>query len=257
MSEIKQINLNQIKVGEHEQRISYDEEYIRGLADSILSVGLINPLCVVPCDGGFLLVAGHCRLVALKKLGRVTATCVIGEESKGRAAAVTFAENFHRRDLSPVEQASAIADCYKQGTMSIEELAAAFHRTPYWIQHQIAMLDWPSDVLEAVHLKLLSVSSAANLAQVTDEVYRDFLLRNAVDSGASARSTAAWLQAWRSMQPAEAAVQAEPLPQGAVPDPAVPQAPCLCCGMVHPVNEMSHVPICTPCIGTLRSVGGS
>lgn len=256
MNELIVINLGNIKVGTHEQRVSYDEEYIRGLADSILSIGLINPLSVVRSDGGYLLVAGHCRLAALKVLGRVTATCVIGEDTEGRSAAVTFAENFHRRDLSPVEQASAIKDCFSQKIMTIEELAKSFHRTPYWINHQIAMLDWPSDVLETVHLKSLSVSAAANIAQVTDNNYRGFLLRNAVESGATARATAAWLQAWRSMQPAEEAIQAESLPPGNVPVPAVPQAPCLCCSTVHPVNEMSHVPLCTRCIGTIRSIGG-
>lgn len=257
MSELKEINLGEIKVGEHEQRIEYDEDYIQGLATSITDVGLINPLCVARRGDGYILIAGHCRFAALRKLGRVAAMCVIGDDAKGHAAKVTFAENFHRRDLSPVEQASAIADCFKQGVMTIEELASAFHRKAYWVNCQIAMLDWPPDVLQAVHLKQLSVSAAANLAVVLDDIYRNFLLGNAVESGATARSTAAWLQAWRSNQPAEEAVTAEPLPPGSVPVPAVPQLPCLCCGMVHPANEMSHVPICSPCIGTLRSVGGA
>lgn len=256
MSEVMQVKVSEIKVGEHEQRAEKNDNDIAGLAVSIRRVGIIEPLIVRRQDSRFLLVAGHRRLQAAKEAGLKIVPCLAWDSSDVQDSEVVFAENFFRKDLSPVEQASAIADCFEQERMTVEELASAFHRTPYWIQHQIAMLDWPSDVLEAVHLKLLSVSSAANLAQVTDEVYRDFLMRNAVDSGATARATAAWLQAWRSMQPAEAAVQAEPIPQGVVPVPAVPQSPCLCCGMVHPVNEMSHVPICTRCIGTLRSVGG-
>lgn len=256
MSQIEHLKVKDIEVGKHEKRAEKIDDDIAGLAASIRRVGIIEPLIVRRQDSGFLLVSGHRRLQAAKEVGLTTVPCIEWGGSSVQDSEVVFAENFFRRNLSPVEQAGAIADCFNSDRMSIEQLAAAFHRTPYWVQAQISMLDWPGDVLETIHLKILSVSAAANLAAVTDEQYRGFLLRNAVESGATARSTAAWLQAWRSMQPAESAVQAELLPQGVVPVPAIPQAPCLMCGTVHLINEMSHVPICTSCIGTIRAAGG-
>ena len=79
---------------------------------------------------------------------------------------------------------------------------------------------------------------------------------NAVEQGATARTTSAWLQAFRNMQPQEEAITAEPV-AGATPQaPAVPQAPCFCCSQVYPVNEMSHVPVCGQCVQILRQGGG-
>lgn len=257
MDGVRQVKVSEILVGEHEQRLEKDDEDIAGLAVSIGRVGVIEPLIIREQGDKFLLVAGHRRLAAAKKVGLEIVPCLTRSGSSDIDKEIVFAENFFRRDLSPIEQASAISECFGSGQMTVEELATAFHRSAYWVQAQISMLDWPSDILETVHLKLLSVSAAANLAAVTDDVYRAFLLQNAVDSGATARATAAWLQGWRLMQPVEEAVQAEPVPQGAPLSPAVPQCPCLCCGVVHLINELSHVPICTSCIGTLRNAGAS
>ena len=140
--------------------------------------------------------------------------------------------------------------------MTVDELAAGLHRTAEWIRRMVAMLDWPADVLEVIHGESISVSAAHNLALVDDAPYRAFLLRNAVDSGATARATAAWLQAWRSMQPAEVAVQAEPVAGESRPMPMVPQAPCLACGQVFRTDQLSHVPICSGCIQLIRNAGG-
>lgn len=255
MANILHVKTGDIETGKHEQRLEKDDEDLAGLAVSIGRVGIIEPLIVRRHGDGFLLVSGHRRLAAAKKAGLASVPCVDWHGVDVQDSEVVFAENFFRRDLSPFEQAGAIADCIKQKTMTIEQLASVFHRTAYWIQSQIAMLDWPSDVLQTVHLKTLSVSAAANLAAVDDDVYRDFLLRQAVESGATARSTSAWLQAFRTMQPSEEAITAEPVPPGSSLPPAIPQAPCLCCSVVHLINEMSHVPICTDCIGVIRSGG--
>jgi len=121
----------------------------------------------------------------------------------------------------------------------------------------IAIAGWQADVLEAIHECKLSVSAASNLAVVTDDSYRIFLVRNAVEQGATARTTASWLQAWRAMQPQEEAITSEPAPAGPVSVPMVPQAPCLCCAQMFKVNEMSHVPVCGACIQIIRQVGMS
>jgi len=196
-------------------------------------------------------------LAAHKKLGRETVPCVEVDGEKSTVSEIAFAGNYFHKNLSSVELASSISDVLKSGTMTIEDLAAGFQKSVHWVESMIAICDWPKDVLEVLHVKGLSVSAAHNLALVTDDTYRDFLLRNAVEQGASARTTSAWLQAWRSMQPQEEAVKAEPVPGQAVALPAVPQAPCFCCAQVFAVNEMSHIPVCGGCVQILSSMGRS
>lgn len=257
MHERKEIPIEKIEVAEHEQRLEILDDDIAGLAHSIGRVGLLYP-CIVRAEGdGFVLVEGHRRFAAHKRLGRQTVPCVVVEAEESVVSEIAFAGNFFHKDLSPVELASAIGDTLKNGTMTVAEMAAGFRKSEHWVMSMAAICDWPGDVLAAVHSKGISVSAAHNLAQVTDDVYRKFLLSNAVDQGATARSTSAWLQAWRNMQSQEEAVQAEPVAGQPPPQPCIPQSPCFCCAQVFPVNEMSHIPVCGGCVQILSSAGRS
>ncbi len=246
--------MSKIKVGEHDQRLQIDDESLDGLVVSIRRVGLLYPIVVVGDGDGFVIVEGHRRFAACRRLGKITIDCIVQEAKGDVIAEMAFAGNFFREKLSPVEQASAIAAVFKSGRMTIEQLAAGFHRSEHWVQSQIAICDWPPDVLEAIHYGKISVSAAANLACVTDDTYRMFLIENAVNQGATARTTAAWLQAFRSQRPPEQAIEAEPVPGAPVQAPAIPQVPCFFCGQVYLINEVSHVPLCGACIKQVRAI---
>jgi len=257
MAKVEQVPVEKIKVGIYEQRVKGEDEGLDGLASSIARLGLVYPLVVCPDGDEFLLIEGHRRLAACKKLGRLRVSCLVTDYGKENAAEVSFAGNFFRKDLTAVELACAINDCCKNGLRTVKELAEGFRKSEHWVRSMMAICNWPRDVLDAMHLHGLSISAAANLAAVDDDTYRAFLVRNALESGATARTTSAWLQAWRVMQPAEEAIQAEPAITGTHQTPMVPQAPCLCCSQIFPVNEMSHCPLCGACIKILRAAGTS
>ncbi len=255
MKEIREIRLEDITIGEYEQRVNYEDDDIDSLASSIRRLGLIYPIVVSEIDGKFTLLEGHRRLLAHKKLGWHVIVCSISEPRSAGYKEIAFAGNFFRKDLSQIELAAAISDAHKRDGMSIEDLAAGFHKKEEWVRRMIAILAWPKDVQQCVHERLLSVSAASNLAQIPDATYREFLIKNAAVGGATARTTASWLQAWQSMEPVEDAVVAEPV-GGVVPvSPAVPQAPCFCCVQSFPVDQVSHVPVCSACVQILRKVG--
>lgn len=257
MNELGQIPIGQIQVGEHAQRIDAEDPDTIELAASIKRVGIINPLVVTKRGEDLVLVAGHRRLVAAGLAGLKVVPCFVRTTQPEVDAEISFAENFFRKDLSPVELAAALKDCLIGETMTVKQLAAFFHKSEHWVHSMVAIADWPADVLGAIHEKGISVAAASNLVLVTDEEYRLFLLRNAVEQGATARTTAAWLQAFQSFQPPEEAITAEPVPPGAPQVPMVPQAPCLCCSQLFEVNMMSHVPVCGACIQLLRVAGAS
>lgn len=253
MTEIKEIPIDQIKVGEHDQRLKGDDDGLDGLAASIGSIGIISPLVVSDKGDYFQLVAGHRRLLAAARAGLSTAPCVILDSDNDRPIEVTFAENYFRKDLTPIELACAIADCIESETLSVEELAKGFYRSENWVRGMVAIKDWPGDVQQAVHNGRLSVSAASNLAVIDDDNYRQFLLETAVDQGATARTTSAWLQGFRSMKPADEAVNVEPAGLSRTQVPQVPSVPCFVCAVVFPMDRVSHVPMCGECITAIRS----
>lgn len=257
MFKVHDVPIEEVQAGEHDQRLETEDPGIAELAASIGRIGIINPLVVVDVDGVLHLIAGHRRLVAARVAGCHFVPCIIRASEKAVDSEITFAENFFRKDLSPVELAAALKDCLEQKIMTVTEMAAGFHKKEHWVHAMVAIADWPVDVLDAIHAEEISVSAGSNLACITEPTYRAFLVRNAVEQGATARTTAAWLQAFRAMLPPEAAVTAEPIPAGAPQVPLIPQAPCICCGRQFPVNKMSHVPTCGECIPIIREVGMS
>ena len=257
MAEIVEVEISMIDVGAHEQRLGVNDEAINDLTCSIRRIGVLVPLVVRPHGDRFVLVAGHRRLRAAKLCGCKKVPVLCKEAGVGEGAEIAFAENFFRADLSAVEQAGAIKDVISTGALTIEQIAVGFHRTQDWVRRQLSILDWPADVLGALHSGTISVSAASNIALITEDTYRGFLVKNAVENGATARTTAAWLQAFRAMAPVDAALNAEPVASGLPSTPAVPQAPCICCGNVFRTDELSHVPVCVGCIRVIRGVGES
>jgi len=254
VSEVKEIPVDLIDVGKYEMRMEVPYEDLEGLVASIRRIGIIVPLHVVPNNDRFTLVAGHRRMRAALQIGLQNVPCLVCSSEPSDSQEICFAENLFRRDLTPVELASSMKDCLEQGIMGLPELASALHRSEEWVRRHLAILSWPTDVQKAVHEGWLSVSAASNIACVREDSYREFLLSHARQSGATARLTAAWLQAWESMQPPDAAVSEGPVPAGERPVPLVPQAPCIMCGGIMRTDELCHVPCCAACLRKLREI---
>jgi len=249
------VPIEKLVTGAYKQRMGDADAALDELCSSIRRLGIIVPITVRPEGEQFVVVAGHRRVAAARRLGLSEVPAVVCEAVPAEVEEVAFAENFFRVDLSPLELACAIEDCIKNKIMTMDELVAGFHRSERWVRGQVTLLSWPANVLQAIHAGWLGVTAASNIALIEDDTYRDFLLRNAEANGATARTTAAWLQAWRSLAPPEAALNAEPVAAGVTVTPAVPQAPCLCCGQVFRTDQLSHVPVCAGCISAIRSIG--
>ena len=252
MLAIQNIPINTIKVGQHRQRSEGEDEAISELAASIERIGVIVPLILQKKGDTLHLVSGHRRILAAVRVGLSDLPCIVQDSDQVRATETAFAENFFRRDLSAVEQAAAIRECIDEGTMSIEELAKGLHRSTQWIRAQASMTTWPPEILQAIHLKQISVSAASNLALITDPQYRGFLLHNAIENGATARATAAWLQSWQLSRPPEEALSTAPV-DGVIPAVAViPQAPCLFCANVYRTDGLNYMPVCPRCLADFQ-----
>jgi len=257
MEKIQEIKVSEIKSGDYEQRFDRNDVELEDLACSIQRNGLLQPIGVYKRAKEYHLIYGHRRLAAVKSLGWETVTCSIKESEEELSKEITFAENFYRKNLSPLELACSIAEEYQSGRMTIQQIARCFDKSPDWVRRYVAITQWPEDCLELIHEGIISIAAVSNLALVEDKNYREFLVRQARESGATARTTAAWLQAFRAMQPPEQAVEQPPIEAGQAATPAVPQAPCLACGQIYRTDALSHVPICQSCVNIIRQAGQS
>lgn len=194
------VGLEKINAGENPLRLEGKNKGIDELADSISRIGLINPLVVVPDGQHYGLIAGHRRFAACKRAGLKQVQVRIIQGDQREICEIALAENLFRKDLSPIELAVAVVALIKEGGMDREQVAGLCHRSVAWVKEQQEIVTWPQDVHQAVHAGWLSVSAASNLALIEDDIHRKSLLNQAKKTGATARTTADWLHAWRTSQ---------------------------------------------------------
>jgi len=194
------LELEKIDAGENPLRLEGQNKGIAELAASISRIGLINPLVVAPDGGRYRLIAGHRRYAACRRVGLKEVAVRITGTDQREICEVALAENLFRKDLSPIEMAVAVVALMKEGGMDREQVASVCHWPIAWVKEQEEILSWPADVRMAVHKGWLSVSAASNIALVEDGAHRKLLLSRAKENGAAARTTAAWLGAWRSVK---------------------------------------------------------
>src|SRR5919106_6273324 len=102
---VKDVLIKKIRVGRN-PRTRFDEVSLAGLAGSIKSRGLQQPVVVEPERDGFILVSGERRLRAHKKLGKTTIKAIIRAKSNhnGRERFIdAIIENDQREDMTPME----------------------------------------------------------------------------------------------------------------------------------------------------------
>jgi len=239
--------MSQIVDSQYQTRLIRDDEDLQQLVESIRNQGILQPICV--CGGGnkYTVMAGHRRFAAAKIIGLDTITCSVLDNNKHDPWAVAFHENVYRKDMTPIEEAIFVVESMEKGAMTAEELAPLIRKSVSWIREKITMTAWPDDVAAAVHIGKISVAAAKNLAQIDDDKARIILVEYAVENGANARTTAAWLQGYRANESMENPGEIEPLPGQPITAGVAPYAPCVVCDEKFMMTEMTYLPICATC----------
>lgn len=252
-----ELNLSEILVGEHDVRSVEEDPELVDLANSIAQVGLINPLTVELREGRYHLAAGHRRYAACVIARVVRVKVEVRHGGVAEAKEISFAENFHRKDITVLEEAIAIRDVLESGSMTVDGVARVFHRSVDWVKQQLGILGWPDDVLAVLRSRGLSVSALSNLAKVEDDANRRFLLDAAVANGASEATTAIWLQGWRANRPVEALSQETASPAGGGHEVRVPMSLCMACRREVRPDGLVMVYVCLECSQMIRSGGAA
>ena len=159
-------------------RIDMSEEGLTELADSMASVGLVQPIAVADIGGGrYMIVAGHRRVAAAKALGweKIPAN-IVPDKGAATLALEGLIENIQREDLAPLELALAIDRAMAVSGAKASDFAKMIGKTPVWLSKARALLSLPQEVLDALALSLspqerrrLGLDALAELSRVEDE----------------------------------------------------------------------------------------
>ena len=190
VGDLRELPVGLIKPNPKQPRTHFDDDALAGLASSIESSGVIQPLLVRPLhDGSYELIAGERRWRAAQQAGLEKVPAVVRAPEHPERLQVALIENMVREDLNPVEEARACAALVEDLGLSKEDLARRVGRSRPAISNLIRLLDLPDEALGLLESGELSGGHGRALLGVSGNDVRRRLARDAANGGWSVRET--------------------------------------------------------------------
>jgi ParB family chromosome partitioning protein len=184
-------------------RRSFSEPELRGLAESIRTHGVLQPVLVRPLPGGrYELLAGERRWRAAQIAGLERIPAVLRPAAAEERLELAMIENMARQDLNPVESARACAALVEGFGLTKEEVGRRVGRSRVAISNLVRLLELPDEVLAMLEAGELSEGHGRALLQATDHHARRRIARDARDRGLSVRQTEALARGTAEDRPA-------------------------------------------------------
>lgn len=189
--DIHTLRLTEIEPNKSQPRKNFDEDAIRGLAESIREHGLIQPIVVRPMPNGitYRIIAGERRWRACKVLGMSEIPVIIRDSDEFEAAQLAVIENVQRADLNPVEEAIAYRTLMEKYDITQDSLAAAMGKSRSYIANLTRLLSLPEKALERLGDGGITVGHAKALMAITEEEKLLAALEKVISDKLSVRQT--------------------------------------------------------------------
>lgn len=189
--DIKTLRMSEIEPNKSQPRTVFDEENIKGLADSIKEHGLIQPIVVRPLPNGltYQIIAGERRWRACKLLKMEEVPVIIRETDELEAAELAIVENVQRADLNPVEEAMAYRTLMDKYGMTQDRLSEVMGKSRSYIANMTRLLTLPEEALNALGEGEISVGHAKVLMSIEDKESLIYALNTVINEKLSVRQT--------------------------------------------------------------------
>ena len=157
----------------NQPRQHFDEAEIESLAASVREKGVVQPLVVRPRPGDeegapYQIVAGERRWRAAQRAGLHELPAVVRHLSDAESIEIALVENLQRRDLNPLEEASAYRRLIREFDHRQEDVASALGKSRSHVANTVRLLDLPEPVKALVSDGTLSAGHGRALLAAAD-----------------------------------------------------------------------------------------
>jgi ParB/RepB/Spo0J family partition protein len=165
---IREVPLDRILPNPAQPRLSYEEDSLSELADSIREHGVLQPILVRPVGSQYELIAGERRWRASRLAKRDTIPAIVVEFDEQTALEVSIIENLQREDVSPLEEAAMFRKMTDLG-YSVRQLAQKIGKDKGYVENRMRLSDAPPEIRELVSVRKDTISHAYELMKIGDE----------------------------------------------------------------------------------------
>jgi len=174
------IPLEQLFPSPTNPRKTFDQLKLKELADSILKVGILEPLIVRPHQNGdgtkYEIVAGERRFRAARLADAFSVPCIVRDLTDVEVLEVQVIENNQRDDVHPLEEAEGYAALMKSAGYDVDDIAQRIGRSTKYVYDRIKLLQLIPEIrkvflegeIQAGHAILLARLSKENQERALD-----------------------------------------------------------------------------------------
>lgn len=165
-SKVLRVSPADIRASQLNPRVDVDT----ALVESIEKSGIITPLTVRELDGtkegaDYEVISGHRRLAAAKKLGlEHVPVVVIDQVDDVRWLELNLAEQINRRDLTPLEEASAARKLVELAGYTPEQVGGKLGQSTSWVLKRLSLLTLAPEAQRALKKSEVPLTVAQGLA---------------------------------------------------------------------------------------------
>lgn len=187
--EVVMVRISDIIPNRFQPRLTFDEEALNELANSIKEHGIIQPLILRDLGSKYEIIAGERRYKASTLAGLTEVPAIIGSMDDQTSAELALIENIQRKDLSAIEEAKSYKKILDMGNFTQEELAKRMGKSQSTVANKMRLLALTNEVQVALMNNLISERHARCLLQIKDEDKQKETLNKIITERMNVRDT--------------------------------------------------------------------
>ena len=187
-ADIMRIPVDLIEPNPYQPRMSFDQEALEELADSIRTLGLIQPITVRrKSDSRYQIISGERRFRACRLAGLDMIPAYIRDTNDQGMLEMAIVENIQREDLDPIEVAMSYQRLIEECSLTQEQMAIRVGKKRASVTNYLRLLKLPAKIQHDLKVGLLSVGHAKVLLGIEDLKVQEYLCDLVIKEGMSVR----------------------------------------------------------------------
>ena len=175
-ADIMRIPVDMIEPNPYQPRMNFDKEALNELADSIRTLGLIQPITVRrKADGRYQIISGERRFRAGRLAGMDMMPAYIKDTNDQGMLEMAIVENIQRENLDPIEIAMSYQRLIEECSLTQEQMAVRVGKKRASVTNYLRLLKLPAKIQHDLKVGLLSVGHAKVLLGVEDKALQEHL----------------------------------------------------------------------------------